>query len=51
MVGAALKAKCDYFVTGDKRLLTEIGKSRGSALIPLPPREMLEILLKRHLPR
>ena len=51
MVGAALKAKCDYFVTGDKRLLTEIGKSRGSALIPLPPRAMLEILLKRHLPR
>ena len=51
MVGAALKAKCDYFVTGDKRLLTEIGKSRGSALIPLPPRAMLEVLLKRYLPR
>ena len=51
MVGAALKAKCDYFVTGDKRLLAEIGKSRGSALIPLAPREMLETLLQRHLPR
>lgn len=48
-VGAALKAKCNYFVTGDKRLLTEIGKSPGSALIPLAPREMLEALLKRYL--
>jgi predicted nucleic acid-binding protein len=51
MVGAALKAKCRYFVTGDKRLLAEITKSQGTALIPLAPREMLEALLKLNLPR
>ncbi len=51
MVGAALKAKCDFFVTGDKRLLSEIARSCGPALVPHAPREMLEVLLQRHLPR
>lgn len=50
-VGAALRAKCGYFVTGDKRLLAEIVKSHRTVLTALTPREMLEALLKHHLER
>ena len=45
IVGSAVNATARYFVTGDKRLTTEILAIRGIALEPLTPRECLETLL------
>jgi predicted nucleic acid-binding protein len=45
IVAAAVSASATHFVTGDKRLLAEIRRSKAKLPPALTPREMLEVLL------
>ena len=46
IVAAALRSRATHFVTGDKRLLTEIRAAGLKQPVPVTPREMLDLLLQ-----
>lgn len=45
IVAAAIAAKATHFVTGDKRLIEEIRKTRVKSPLVVTPREMIEAIL------
>lgn len=45
IVAAAIAAKATHFVTGDKRLIEEIKKTRVKSPLVVTPREMIEAIL------
>jgi predicted nucleic acid-binding protein len=47
IVATALRGEATHFVTGDKRLLTEMRQADLGTLAAVTPREMLDLLLQR----